>query len=282
MKFPSILALTGAGLASLALAAAIAQTPPPATEPAPAQAVSVGTETGTTVSAAPEAAPAPLVALSDPTTPITPGDAAAGQSKGAVCAACHGLDGNSADPQYPKLAAQHERYIADQLALYKSGARPNPIMIGFASMLTPQDMRDVGAWFASQTVLPGVADETMIASGPNQGKKFYQVGEKLWRAGDSTRGIPACMACHGPSGSGNPGPAYPSLQGQHAGYVAARLTAYRTGDAYGDGPNAMVMADVAHDLTDEEIQALSTYVEGLHPANGAAQANATNPAAGGQ
>jgi len=140
-------------------------------------------------------------------------------------------------------------------------------MVGFASALAPQDMRDVGAYFASQKVLPGVADDTVITTGPNQGLKFYAVGERLYRGGDAARGIPACMACHGPTGAGNPGPAYPTLGGQHAKYVSARLTAFRGGLVLGKGDYANpVMAGVAKNLTDEEIQALSTYVEGLHPA----------------
>jgi cytochrome c553 len=217
------------------------------------------------VIAAPEAAPAAAIELTDAHGEAQPGDAAAGAAKAAVCAACHGADGNSADPQYPKLAGQHERYTARHLALYKSGGRDNPIMLGFAAPLSPQDMRDIGAHFANQAALPGVADESLIESGPNQGKKFYQVGERLWRGGDEARGLPACMACHGPTGRGNPGPAYPSLAGQHASYTAQLLTAFRRGVSHGHGEHAnLVMAGVAKYLSDEEIQALATYIEGLH------------------
>ena len=219
------------------------------------------------VNAAPEVAPAEVATLADDTAIAGPGDATAGASKAAVCAACHGMDGNASDPQYPKLAGQHERYIARQLALYKSGERANAIMLGFAAMLSPQDMRDIGAYFASQTVRAGVADESLVASGPNEGKKFYQVGEQLYRGGDLQRGVPACGACHGPAGSGNPGPSYPSLGGQHATYTAAQLRAYRDGAVHGTGDNAnAVMSGVARYLTDEEIQALATYAEGLHAA----------------
>jgi cytochrome c553 len=219
------------------------------------------------VNAAPEVAPAEVAALADDAAIAGPGDATAGAGKAAVCAACHGMDGNSADPQYPKLAGQHERYIARQLALYKSGERANAIMLGFAAMLSPQDMRDIGAYFASQKVRAGVADESLVASGPNVGKKFYQVGEQLYRGGNLERGVPACGACHGPAGSGNPGPAYPSLGGQHATYTAAQLRAYRDGAVHGTGDNAnAVMSGVARYLTDEEIQALATYAEGLHAA----------------
>ncbi|MBE5316386.1 MAG: c-type cytochrome [Xanthomonadales bacterium] len=219
------------------------------------------------VTAAPEQAPAQVAALADDNAKPVPGDAAAGQSKAAVCAACHGMDGNSADPQYPKLAGQHERYIARHLALYKSGERNNAIMLGFAAGLSPQDMRDIGAYFATQKVRAGLADESVIESGPNEGKKFYQVGEKLYRGGDLERGVPACAACHGPAGKGNPGPAYPSLGGQHATYTAAQLKLFRDGLVHGRDANAnAVMSGVARYLTDEEIQALATYIEGLHEA----------------
>lgn len=238
--------------ALLAATAALAQSP---------------TGTPATTSALP-AAPAPApVALADAHATGHPGDAQAGQAKAGVCAACHAIDGNSTDPQYPKLAAQQERYIARQLAMFKDGERDNPIMLPMASALSPQDMRDIGAYFASQKVLPGVADDTVIKSGPNAGKKFYMVGQQLYRGGDAARGIPACMACHGPTGAGNPGPAYPTIGGQHAKYVAARLTAFHGGLVLGKGDWAKPeMAQLAKGLTDEEIQALATYVEGLHPA----------------
>lgn len=239
-----------------------------------------------TVTPAPEQAPAPAVVLEADNTPATWGDATAGAGKAAACAACHGLDGNSSDPQYPKLAGQHERYIARQLALYKSGERENPIMLGFAATLSAQDMRDIGAYFASQKVVPGVADDSLIAEGPNQGRKFYAVGEKLYRAGKSGGSVPACQACHGPTGTGNPGPAWPSLGGQHAGYTATQLTAFRDGKVWGKDANAnAIMAGVAAQLSDEEIQALATYIEGLHnvadapSAEAVAEAEAAAPAA---
>ncbi|MBB5208904.1 c-type cytochrome [Chiayiivirga flava] len=225
------------------------------TEPAPAQVI-----------AQPEAVPAEVTQLSDAHGPAQPGDAAAGAGKAAACAACHGVDGNSVDPQYPKLAGQNERYIARQLALYKSGGRENAIMVGFASTLSPQDMRDLGAHFASQTVRAGIADETPIADGPNKDRKFYEVGQALYRGGDAKRGIPACMACHGPTGHGNAGAAYPALAGQHAGYTALALQHFREGKVWGKNETLnTIMGDVARPLTDEEIQALSTYIEGLHP-----------------
>lgn len=223
--------------------------------------------------AAGDAAPAAAV------TPVAidwsktaPGDAAAGEAKAAACGACHGLDGNSADAMYPKIAGQHEWYIARQLALYKSGERPNPIMMGFAAPLTPQDMRDLGAFFASKQVAPGLASDAPVAAGSEE--TWAARGQRLYRAGDSETGTPACMACHGPAGRGNPGAKYPALGGQHADYTRLKLTEFRDGAVWGAGDNAsVVMSEVARSLDDADIEALSTYLEGLHvPARGGAAA----------
>lgn len=231
------------------------------------------------VTPVPEQAPAAAVELTDAHAQAAPGDAERGSAKAAVCAACHGMDGNSADPMYPKLAGQHERYIARQLALFKTGERDNAIMMGFAAPLSPQDMRDLGAHYARQVVVPGVADETVVADGPAAGDKFYQIGERIYRGGDAERGLPACLACHGPAGNGNPGPAYAQLAGQHAAYTADMLTRYRNGTVYGEGPQAGIMAGVAKYLTDQEIQALATYIEGLHEAESGALPGAGTTAA---
>jgi len=242
-------------------------------------AASVVAQEAATVTPAPETAPAEVAVLEADNTPASWGDATAGAGKAAACAACHGVDGNSVDPQYPKLAGQHESYIARQLALYKTGERDNAIMLGFSAALSAQDMRDIGAYFASQKVVPGIADDTEIASGPNQGRKFYQVGERLFRAGNAPAGVPACQACHGPTGAGIPGP-YPALGGQHAGYTATVLTAFRDGAVWGRDANAnAVMAGVAANLSDEEIQALATYIEGLHNVADAPSAEALAEAA---
>ena len=240
---------------------------------------SVMAQEAATVTPAPETQAAPVAVLEADNTPATFGDAAAGATKAAACAACHGLDGNAADPQYPKLAGQHENYIARQLALFKNGERQNAIMMGFASALSAQDMRDMGAYFASQKVVPGVADDSLVASGPNQGRKFYQIGERLFRAGNPAQGIPACQACHGPAGAGIPGP-YPAIGGQHSAYTAAQLTAFRSGTIWGKEKNAnAVMAGVASNLSDEEIQGLATYIQGLHNLADAPSADAVAEAA---
>lgn len=219
-----------------------------------------------TAVAVPDNAPVQAAPLDE--KPATWGDAKAGQTKAGACAACHGLDGNAMQQNAPRIAGMPERYIAQQLAQFKHGERTTglaALMVPFAASLSNQDMRDVGAWFASQKAGAGIADDTVIAAGPNKGLKFYQVGERLYRAGDSARGVPACMACHGPSGAGNPGPAYPSVQGQASAYVARRLEEYRTGTTTAkDAVHFNLMASVAKTLTDEEIQSLGSYVQGLH------------------
>ncbi|MFN3703815.1 c-type cytochrome [Thermomonas sp.] len=219
-----------------------------------------------TAMAVPDTAPVQTAPLVEP--PATWGDATAGQSKAGVCAACHGLDGNAMQQNAPRIAGMPERYIAEQLHLFKSGQRTSGLagmMLPFASMLSAQDMRDVGAWFAQQKAGSGVADDTVIADGPNKGMKFYQVGERLFRSGDAARGVPACMACHGPSGAGNPGPAYPALHGQDAAYVTRRLEEYRAGTTtYANPAHFNLMAAVSKSLTDEEIRSLASYVQGLH------------------
>jgi cytochrome c553 len=184
-----------------------------------------------------------------------PGDPKAGQAKAAACGACHGMDGNSSDPQYPKLADQSEQYIATQLMRFKSGVRQNAIMQGMAASLSPQDMHDLGAYFSQQKRLPGVADA-----------KLAQDGEKLYREGDANRGIPACMACHGPDGAGNPGWRAPNIGGQHADYVQAQLKAWHDGTTWGMDTHAKIMPAIAERLTEHDIAAVSSYVEGLHTA----------------
>lgn len=181
------------------------------------------------------------------------GDAAAGEGKSAVCGACHGADGNSALAMYPKLAGQNESYIARQLTQFKSGKRENAIMMPFASMLSEQDMHDVGAYFATKQATPGEADEA-----------YVKRGQQLYRAGDSKLGVPACMACHGPAGRGMAGSAYPQLAGQWTEYVSAKLTEWRGGTLWGDDEHARIMPDIANRLSDADIAALASYMQGLH------------------
>jgi cytochrome c553 len=209
------------------------------------------------------AAPAPAAATSAPAAeaPLKPGDATAGQAKSGTCAACHGIDGNSASAQYPKLAGQHEDYIARQIELIKSNKRASPVMMGFAMQLSAQDMHDIGAYFASKASLPGVADSKLVAR-----------GEALYRGGDASESVPACMACHGPDGRGNPGSGYPQLAGQHADYVALKLKDWHDGKTWSDDDRAKIMPLVAKGLSDADIAALASYVEGLHNADASSTA----------
>jgi cytochrome c553 len=196
----------------------------------------------------------------DAQTPAKPGDATAGQAKSATCAACHGMDGNPASSQYPKLAGQHEDYIARQIVLFKTHKRDSAIMMGFAMPLSDPDMHDIGAYFASKTSLPGVADAKLVSR-----------GELLYRGGDK-KSVPACMACHGPDGRGNPGAGYPQLAGQYADYVTLKLKDWRDGKTWGDDDHAKIMPVVASKLSDDDISALASYIEGLHGTTGNATA----------
>lgn len=192
-----------------------------------------------------------------------PGDAQAGAAKATACGACHGMDGNASDQQYPKLAGQRESYIARQLALFKGGQRQNPIMAGFAAPLTEQDMHDLGAFFATKQSLPGVADDKLVAR-----------GKQLYRSGDAALGVPACMACHGPDGRGNPGAGYPQLAGQWTDYIAAKLKEWHDGTNWGEDERAKIMPMIAKRLPEQDIAAVSSYIEGLHTAAPAATAKA--------
>ncbi len=183
------------------------------------------------------------------------GDAAAGAAKAATCGACHGADGNPTMSQYPKLAGQNENYIARQIQLMKSGKRQNAVMMGFIANLSEQDMHDIGAFYASKASLPGVADT-----------KLVEAGQSYYRGGDAKDRVPACMACHGPDGRGNPGAMYPQLGGQYADYTAAKLKAFRDGQGFSDDEHGKIMTAVAKPLTDADIAALASYIEGLHAA----------------
>lgn len=178
------------------------------------------------------------------------GDPAKGQALAGACAACHGVDGNSVVPVNPNLAGQHGDYIAKQLAEFKAGTRTNPIMAGMAAGLTPEAMADLGAHFSRQKVrVPGAKNRDLVAQ-----------GRKLYRGGDTARGIPACAACHSPTGAGMPAQ-YPRVGGQHADYTIAQLKAFRAGERANDA--GAMMRTVAAKLTDAEIGALAEYLSGL-------------------
>ncbi|HEX9450430.1 MAG TPA: c-type cytochrome [Burkholderiales bacterium] len=195
---------------------------------------------------------ATLVAFICITCAHAAGDSSKGQAiVGKVCAACHGFDGNSFLPANPSLAGQHEEYLLKQLTEFKSGARSNPVMAGMVANLSADDLRNVAAYYASQTPKQmGAKDKDLVAQ-----------GRKLYRGGDAAKGIAACAGCHSPNGAGIP-VQYPRLASQHADYVAAQLKAFRAGDRAND-PNQM-MRITAIKLTDKEIAALAEYISGLH------------------
>jgi cytochrome c553 len=185
---------------------------------------------------------------------LATGDADAGQAKAAVCAACHGADGNSVVPNWPKIAGQHAAYLQRQLSLIKAGDRTVVEMAGIAMGLSDEDMADLAAYFASQTTSPGLTDEALRAS-----------GERLYRSGNPETDIPACLSCHGPAGEGNPLSGYPQLAGQHSVYTEKMLNGFRAGTTWGaEDTNSKVMTDVSKRLTDAEIKAVASYVQGLH------------------
>lgn len=183
---------------------------------------------------------------------LAEGDAAAGQAKSGTCVACHGVDGNSVNPEWPSLAGQHASYIVKQLKAFKGGERQNALMTPMAMPLSDQDMEDLAAYYASQT-----------ARGLEADKDKVEAGQKLYRGGNIASAAAACIACHGPSGRGNPAAIYPSIQGQHATYVAAQLNAYKAKSRQTDNAQNKMMQDVAAALTAEEIAAVAAYVQGL-------------------
>ena len=188
--------------------------------------------------------------------PFTGGSAEAGAAKAATCVACHGPGGNSGNPVWPKLAGQHSAYTYAQLKLFKSGERKDPLMSPQAAPLSEQDMKDLAAYFAQQKAQPGVASADAV-----------KTAEPLYRVGGEQRDLPACAACHGPQGGGNAAAAYPRIGGQHASYSAKALRQYRDVAALQslpEGAPRKIMATVAAQLTDAEIEALASYVNGLH------------------
>lgn len=156
------------------------------------------------------------------------GDPENGKTLSQTCAICHGNDGNSSNPVWPKLAGQHAEYIVKQLKDFKDGKRVNAQMAPMVASLSDQDMKDLGAYYSSQKSKDGSANPELI-----------ELGQKIYRAGDSETGLPACMACHGPSGSGNPGALYPMLSGQHAEYTAIQLKAFKAEERSNDANKVM-------------------------------------------
>lgn len=195
-----------------------------------------------------------VAAISSPA--IAEGNAEAGKTKIIVCSACHGMDGNSMIDMYPKLAGQHATYLQKQLHDFRSAAqtggkdgRMDPIMGGMSIALSDQDILDITAYFSSQTLQ--VAEV----------KDVPELGAKLYKGGDVSRGITACMACHGPDGKGAELAGFPALAGQHANYIKIQLTKFR--DAGRNNDLNGMMQDVAKKLSDNDIDALSKYLSSL-------------------
>jgi cytochrome c553 len=184
-------------------------------------------------------------------TTATPaaGSATAGKALSSRCAACHGADGNSMTPQFPKLAGQHAAYIAKELGDFQSGARKNATMAPMVAGLSKGDMENLGAYFAEQKM-------TKIGT---KNMKLAKEGEVLYRGGDTSTHVPACMSCHGPTGMGVP-PNFPRVSGQYAAYLQKQLVAFKDGTRTNDNK---VMQDIAFRMSLDQIKAVSAYMEGL-------------------
>jgi cytochrome c553 len=208
-----------------------------------------------------------LLAMASTSVALAKGDATAGAAKAATCLACHGANGNSVTPAWPKLAGQNAAYITRQLKLFHDGVRkPQPtdtngmLMPPMAATLSDQDMEDVGAYYALQTPAGGEADPSL-----------YQAGQKLYHGGDRNRNIPACAACHGPLGAGNPGAGYPALRAQHVEYTVKQLGLYHAKLRYtlndkgisNGGDHAEIMQTIVSRLSDADIKSLAAYIQGM-------------------
>jgi cytochrome c553 len=220
-----------------------AQTPPANTE-APA--------------ATAPAAAAPTADVTGPLDPFAHGTVQNGATKAAVCTACHGPNGNSSNPEWPRLAGQSAIYIAEQLRLFRAGLRNNPVMMPMAKSLSDQDISDLAVYYEAQTVAGLEADPS-----------FWKLGADLYRRGDKARNIPGCIACHGPVGRGNLAAGYPALRAQESVYVVKQLNDYASGARYTGAnvatadPNSVMMLTIAKRLTPEDIRDVASYVQGM-------------------
>jgi cytochrome c553 len=171
---------------------------------------------------------------------LAAGDVEQGRAKSVTCAACHGADGNSINPEWPSLAGQHPNYLSNALLDFKNGQRSNVLMSSQATALEDQEIENLAAFFATQKPSKRTADPALV-----------EQGERLYRGGNIDKGVSACMACHGPSGRGNPGAGYPILAGQHAAYTANQLMAYRAGERQTDAEQNQVMRNIAALMSDK-------------------------------
>lgn len=180
------------------------------------------------------------------------GDAAAGKEKAMQCASCHGADGNSINPEWPKLAGQHANYLVKQLHYFEIDERENVTMKPMASVLDAQGREDVAAFYASQKVTFGKADPELV-----------ELGERIYRSGNPESGVAPCMGCHGPNGAGNPAALYPALRGQHAKYIDNQLHGFAEGKRVNENAKKMMQL-LARRMTNREIRAVASYIQGLH------------------
>jgi cytochrome c553 len=206
-------------------------------------------------------APAPATAAAAPGTPELPfthGKAAAGATKSAACAACHGPNGNSVNPEWPRLAGQSAVYVAEQLRLFRSGVRNNPVMRPMAASLSDQDIDDLAVYYEAQTPQGLEADPS-----------YWQPGQTLYLRGDRSHEVPACVACHGPVGRGNLASGYPALRAQQSVYLVKQLNDYASGARYtGANPaaasrNGVMMFTIAKRLSPEQIRDVASYAQGM-------------------
>jgi cytochrome c553 len=177
-------------------------------------------------------------------------DSEAGKTKSALCAGCHGVDGNSPNAIWPSLAGQHASYLVKQLENFKSGERADPIMQGMAATLSEEDMQDVAAYFESQKLNPASFDASLV-----------ERGEAIYRGGITETSVAACMGCHSPSGAGNAPARYPSLRGQYSDYLVAQLKKFRDGTRAND--SGQIMRNIAKRMTDSEIMSVAAYITGI-------------------
>jgi cytochrome c553 len=188
------------------------------------------------------------------------GSAEAGAAKSATCVACHGPAGNSSNPEWPRLAGQNAHYLQQQITLFRDAARPNPLMYPMVKDLTDQDILDLSTYFAGQTPTGAEADPS-----------YWEAGQQLYRSGDAARGVPACMACHGPVGRGVPAAGFPALRAQHSVYTVKQLNDYAADTRYlkddkgarRAGPNVPMMVTIANKLTAEDRRNLASYIQGM-------------------
>ena len=194
---------------------------------------------------------------------LAAGDAAAGEGKAGVCGACHGADGNSLAPNFPKLAGLGEKYLTKQLHDIKEGTRPVLEMTGLLDSMSDQDMADIAAFFNSKATQLSGSNELTVQVGSGIKVDGLKLGAKVYRSGNSEVGTPACTGCHSPTGLGNDPAGYPRISGQHAAYIEKQLRDFRAGNRVNDG-DQQTMRQVAQYLTDAEIVALANYVAGLN------------------